>query len=115
MKSVRSLSKMKSTIDRVDSAWVTFLGTPLPCPAAVGPYAVWPSCSRRSITGCHREPSWQPPCTSTNVYELLVADRGSSTVTTVYFTSRYWIRPISLPSLETRGQVRCVQLRDERH
>src|SRR3954470_15626353 len=76
MKFVRSLSTMKSTIDCVDSAWVTFLRTSLPCPATVGPYAVWPSCSRRSITGCHREPSWQPPCTSTKVYEFSAVDCG---------------------------------------
>src|SRR6266850_2294485 len=86
MKSVRSLPTMKSTIDCVDSAWVTFLGTSLPCPATVGPYAVWPSCSSRSITGCHREPSWQPPCTSTNVYESSVSDCGSSTLTAGPFT-----------------------------
>src|SRR3982074_666571 len=76
MKSVRSLSKMKSTIDCVESAWVMFLGTSLPCPATVGPYAVWPSCSRCSITGYQRDPSWQPPCTNTNVYEFSVADCG---------------------------------------
>src|SRR6202035_3635873 len=89
MKSVRSLPTMKSKIDSVDSAWVTFLGTPLPCPATVGPYAVWPSCSRCSITGCQRDPSWQPPCTSTNVHEFSVAGRGSSTVTTESFPTRY--------------------------
>src|SRR6478609_6880694 len=90
---------MKSTIDCVDSAWVTFLGTSLPCPATVGPYAVWPSRSRRSMTGRHREPSWQPPCTSTKVYEFSVADCGSSTLTTVSFTSRY--DTISLPQRVT--------------
>src|SRR5258705_585940 len=98
MKSVSPMSTMKSTIDWVSSAWVTIFGTPLPCPATVGPYAVWPSCSRRSITGCHREPSWQPPCTSTKVYEFSVTDCGSSTLTTVSFTIRY--APLRLPQLE---------------
>src|SRR4051794_16607657 len=113
MKSVRSKSMMKSTIDWVSSAWVTFLATSLPCPATVGAYAVWPSFSSRSITGCHREPSWQPPCTSTKVYEFTVGDCESTTLTTVSFTPRY--DQVALPCLETSGQVRSVQHSGERH
>ena len=57
IKSVRFLSRMKSTTDWVDSAWVTFLATSFPWPATVGAKAVWPSRSRCSITGRHVEPS----------------------------------------------------------
>jgi hypothetical protein len=58
---------MKSTIDWLDSAWLTFLSTPLPWPATVGPKALWPWRFKRSMTLFHADPSCQDPWIRTNV------------------------------------------------
>src|SRR5882757_1676415 len=65
--SVRSRLTMKSTIDRVDWAWLTRLQTPFPCPATVGPKALWPWCCRRLITRFQTDPSRHDPWTKTKV------------------------------------------------